>query len=162
LWARYRFRSSTVKTGRVQCRFLCLYVVVNIANADKKLQTPADIIPLYARKILNISVERKYPFLYLSLILMLRKHWHHWKKLLRTTNYHHTKSCLVPIYIFCIIIILSFTVTLVTPGLVWIRCGYWRTHTYNQGPSTHIKSLTILISIPSTQFPHSKLNDRLE
>ena len=31
--------------------FLCLYVVVNIANEDKKLQTPADIIPLYARKI---------------------------------------------------------------------------------------------------------------
>ena len=28
-----------------------LYVVVNIANEDKKLQTPADIIPLYARKI---------------------------------------------------------------------------------------------------------------
>jgi hypothetical protein len=26
-------------------------VVVNIANEDKKLQTPADIIPLYARKI---------------------------------------------------------------------------------------------------------------
>jgi hypothetical protein len=37
--------------GRVQCKFLCLYVVVNIANEDKKLQTPADIIPLYARKI---------------------------------------------------------------------------------------------------------------
>jgi hypothetical protein len=32
------------------------------------------------------------------------------KKLLRTTNYHHTNSCLVPIYIFCIIIILSFTI----------------------------------------------------
>jgi hypothetical protein len=31
--------------------FLCLYVVVNIANEDKKLQTPADIIPLYAWKI---------------------------------------------------------------------------------------------------------------
>ena len=31
--------------------FLCLYVVVNIANEHKKLQTPADIIPLYARKI---------------------------------------------------------------------------------------------------------------
>jgi hypothetical protein len=51
LWARYRFRSSTVKTGRVQCKFLCLYVVVNIANEHKKLQTPADIVPLYARKI---------------------------------------------------------------------------------------------------------------
>jgi hypothetical protein len=51
LWARYRFLSSTVKTGRVQCKFLCLYVVVNIANEDKKLQTPADIILLYARKI---------------------------------------------------------------------------------------------------------------
>ena len=44
-------RSSTVKTGRVQCKLLCLYVVVSIANEDKKLQTPADIIPLYARKI---------------------------------------------------------------------------------------------------------------
>ena len=33
------------------CKFLCLYMVVNIANEDKKLQTPADIIPLYARKI---------------------------------------------------------------------------------------------------------------
>jgi hypothetical protein len=39
------------KTRRVQCKFLCLYVVVNIANEDKKLQTPANIIPLYARKI---------------------------------------------------------------------------------------------------------------
>jgi hypothetical protein len=39
------------KTERVQCKFLCLYVVVNIANEDKQLQTPADIIPLYARKI---------------------------------------------------------------------------------------------------------------
>jgi hypothetical protein len=47
----HRFRSSTVKTGRVQCKFLCLYVVVNIANEHKKLQTPADIVPLYARKI---------------------------------------------------------------------------------------------------------------
>jgi hypothetical protein len=28
-----------------------VYVVVTIANEDKKLQTPADIIPLYARKI---------------------------------------------------------------------------------------------------------------
>jgi hypothetical protein len=28
-----------------------LYVVVNIANEDKKLQTPADIISVYARKI---------------------------------------------------------------------------------------------------------------
>jgi hypothetical protein len=26
-------------------------VVVNIANEDKKLQTPADIIPLYAKKV---------------------------------------------------------------------------------------------------------------
>ena len=33
------------------CKFLCLYVVVNIANEDRKLQTPADIIPSYARKI---------------------------------------------------------------------------------------------------------------
>ena len=40
-----------LKTERVQCKFLCLYVVVNIANEEKKLQTPADIIPLYARKI---------------------------------------------------------------------------------------------------------------
>ena len=39
------------QNGRVQCKFLCLYVVVSIANEDKKLQTPADIIPLYARKI---------------------------------------------------------------------------------------------------------------
>ena len=30
--------------------FLCSYVVVNIANEEKKLQTPADI-NLYARKI---------------------------------------------------------------------------------------------------------------
>jgi hypothetical protein len=37
------FRSLTVKTGRVQCKILCLYVVVNIANEDQKLQTPADI-----------------------------------------------------------------------------------------------------------------------
>jgi hypothetical protein len=35
-------------------------VVVNIANEDKKLQTPADIIPLYAKKI-------KYPFFTLKL-----------------------------------------------------------------------------------------------
>jgi predicted PolB exonuclease-like 3'-5' exonuclease len=41
--------------------------IVNIANEDKKLQTPADIIPLYARKILNISVERKYSFFTLKL-----------------------------------------------------------------------------------------------
>ena len=33
----------------------------------KKLQTPADIIPLYARKIYNISVERKYLFFTLKL-----------------------------------------------------------------------------------------------
>jgi hypothetical protein len=44
-----------------------LYVVVNIANEDKKLQTLADIIPFYARKIKNISVERKYPFFTLKL-----------------------------------------------------------------------------------------------
>ena len=55
------------QTGRVQCKFLCLYVIVNIANEDKKLQTPADIIPLYARKIQSISVERKYPFFTLKL-----------------------------------------------------------------------------------------------
>ena len=42
------------------------------------------------------------------------------KKLLRTTNYHHTKSCLVPIYIFCIIIILSFTMTV---GILMLHCG---------------------------------------
>ena len=42
------------------------------------------------------------------------------KKLLRTTNYHHTKSCLVPIYIFCIIIILSFTMTV---GILMLLCG---------------------------------------
>jgi hypothetical protein len=44
-------KSCLVQNGRVQCKFLCLYVVVSIANEDKKLQTPADIIPLYARKI---------------------------------------------------------------------------------------------------------------
>ena len=42
------------------------------------------------------------------------------KKLLRTTNYHHTKSCLVPIYTFCIIIILSFTMTV---GILMLHCG---------------------------------------
>ena len=56
--------------------------------------------------------------------------WHHLnsarttvifsKKLLRTTNYHHAKSCLVPIYIFCIIIILSFTMTV---GILMLHCG---------------------------------------
>ena len=56
-----------LKTGSIQCKFLCLYVVVNIANEDTKLQTPADIIPLYGRKILNISVERKYLFFTLKL-----------------------------------------------------------------------------------------------
>jgi len=28
-----------------------VYMWLNIANEDKKLQTPADIIPLYAKKI---------------------------------------------------------------------------------------------------------------
>ena len=44
-----------------------VYVVVTIANKDKKIQTLSDIIPLYARKILNISVERKYLFFTLKL-----------------------------------------------------------------------------------------------
>ena len=29
-----------LKTGRVQCKFLCLYVVVNIANEDKNYRHP--------------------------------------------------------------------------------------------------------------------------
>ena len=33
-----------------------LYVVVNIANEDKKLQTPGDIIPLYASSKSSLSV----------------------------------------------------------------------------------------------------------
>ena len=126
MWARYRFRSSTVKTRRVQCKFLCLYVVVNIANENKKLETPADIIPLYARKILNISVERKYPFFCVNIDIIVfslnsaMTTLIFSKKLLRTTNYHYTKSCLVPIYIFCIIIILSFTMTV---GILMLHCG---------------------------------------
>jgi hypothetical protein len=64
---------------------------------------------------------------------MLRKHWHHcflaefskddpdfFKEASSYNNYHHTKSCLVPIYIFCIIIILSFTMTV---GILMLHCG---------------------------------------
>ena len=46
LCARYRFRSSTVKTGRAQCKFPRLYVAANTANEDKKLQKPILCIQL--------------------------------------------------------------------------------------------------------------------
>ena len=64
---RCRFRSSTVRAGGVQCKFLCLYVVVGIVGEDRELQTPADVIPLYARRIWSISVEWRYPFFTLEL-----------------------------------------------------------------------------------------------
>ena len=67
LWARFRFRSSTLGAGRVQCGFLCLYVVVGIVNEDRELQTPADVVPLCASIIWDISVEWKYPFFTLEL-----------------------------------------------------------------------------------------------
>ena len=67
LWARFRFRSSTLGAGGVQCGFLCLCVVVGIVGEDRGLQTPADVVPLYAGIVWDMSVEWKYPFFTLEL-----------------------------------------------------------------------------------------------
>ena len=48
----------------------------------------------------------------------------------------------------------SVTVTLATRGVVWIRCGFWRSvkSTYNLGPSPPAIALKHLTSLPSTQL----------
>jgi hypothetical protein len=48
-------QSSTVKTRRIQCKCLCLYVEVNIANEDKKLQTPTEehILHIYMPTVIR-------------------------------------------------------------------------------------------------------------